>query len=564
MGETRGVAVKDDAVYHPPFEGGQEVEFAIREIEHREMLRQYLGLSASASYSGIFSVEAKAQWSNEMTLEGRYLYLLISVKVTNTAISLKRYELTDEAKAMFTKTPYDWKGFYKRYGDHFIHSIVSGGEFYALYEFQTKSRKEKDELKTSLKGSYGGFKARAEFEKKVEKLDATTDVSVTWFVRGGRGKLPDPLVPEKLLKAALSFPQAVDPEKGAPVAYRAETRDYNIAEGFPAGEEAPFYSKQAAGNHECFAMLARLNDRVADAHRTVLNGMYGEGLEEQVSQLKEKVENEARAVANNPFIPQTFPVTLEEQLKALKRQLLWRPMPGNLVQISVGSHAHIWGLDKDDKIYRWNQVDEKWEEKPGRLCNISVGADGFVMGLNRNHDIFAWDMGKNNWAGVSRQGQEMGGPRIIQVELVQLSVENKNRAWWGITTSGFLCRFSGGKWIHVPFGVDDQRRVIFRGEFKAVSAGNDETVWLLDKSHRGYRYLFHQAKAEPIPGELMQISVGDARHIWGLDTRQQVVRWTGSEWHPVPGALASIAASEDGAVWGITHKGIPVRFEEET
>ena len=151
-GETRGFAVEDTNVRSEVLRG-QEVLYSIREVENREQLRQHLGVSASASYSGIFSVSAKAEWSHDTTIDNHYFYLLISVRVKNGAAMLKKYELTKGAKDLLIKSPYNWKAFYAKYGDMFVHSIVSGGEFHALYEFQTHSREDKDNLKTSAKGS---------------------------------------------------------------------------------------------------------------------------------------------------------------------------------------------------------------------------------------------------------------------------------------------------------------------------------------------------------------------------------------------------------------------------
>lgn len=560
-GETRGFAVKESEKISTPSRHGQEVLYSIREIENRDQLRQHLGVSASASYSGIFSVSTKAEWSHDTTIENRYFYLLVSVNVKNSATLMKNYELTDGARALFAKSPYDWKTFYARYGDAFIHSISTGGEFHALYEFQTKSREEKDKLKISAKGSYGGFKASAEFQKNIETLVANTNVSADLFIRGGEGKLPDPIDPKKIVEASLLFPAAVQMEKGAPVSYQADFRDFRVTEGFPSGEDVPFYSETSDKNREVVAHLARLNDWSRDALRTAGDPLYGSEIKEEIARMQVQLGNKVRALAANPMTPHTVPAEMETMYANLKKQLIWRPVPGNLVRIAVGSHANVWGLDKEDKIVRWNESKAVWEAKDGRLHEISAGSEGQCIGVNRDGDVYSWNAPGNKWAGVQKMCYHLGVAKYFFTKFNAVSA-GSNKQVWGLNRDGSICRQDqNGNWCIVAFARDNQ--IVFMDGFKQVSAGSDGTVWIRDKSDRVFNYRFEKLAADLIPGDMKHISVGDKNHIWGIDAKNNAVRWTGSGWDPVFGSLADVSVAGDGTVWGISRTGTVVRLEEE-
>lgn len=555
--ETRGFAVLGDAVSSPSGDGGQEVEFAVHEVEDRESLREHMGIAASASYSGIFSVDAKAKWSSDRTIDARNFYLLISVTVTNSATDLKKYELTPEARAMLGKKP-DWKGFYARYGDKFVSSVITGGEFHALYEFKTRSRKDKDELKAALKGSYGLFKANADFQKSLEQIKSCSELSATCFIRGGRGLLPDIQSPQKIVEAALQFPLAVDPEKGKPIAYKIATKDFKVVNGFPASGKVPFYGSQASQNKRRLSALARLNDRVTDIQRMLSSGIYEDSLRNQIAELKEKIEDQALTLVNE--IDEQHPETPEfyDDFEKIRSQTLWQPITGDLVHVSVGSHTHIWGLDRHDKAFRWDEEEEKWEEKSGKLfSDISVGTDGFVLGLTLEQGLFTWDEGTSAWKEVRIGRLDAGGALqpYPQATPSRLSVKSARNIW-------FLAEDAFPYYCNDEYPEKKYLLIILQPDLnptgiRAVSQGSDNTIWFIGP--QGNVYSWGREKQQH-PGELKQISVGDSNHVWGIDTRQKVVRWTGEAWQQIPGALSTVSVGEDGTVWGITSRGGVVRF----
>lgn len=565
-GETRGIALKPAGICEQPFEGGQDVEFAIREIEQRDSLRQHLGLSASASYSGLFSVDAKASWSNDVIIDQRSLYVLILVRVTNAAMLLDRYELSEPAQAMLAGRPRDWQAFYRRYGDAFIHSLVSGGEFYALYEFKTASREDKTKIRASIKGGFGGFTSKAKFEESLQQIHSTTEISVTSFVRGGKGKLPNPLDASKLIKAALDFPAAVDPVNGAPVACRAEYRDYDVVEGFPYDEAAPFYGEVADRNRRVFARLARFHDRVRDADHLASSPLYGAVIQEKVKALTDLAESRARAMARDPCAAHDFPADCETEMAALERQLCWRQMSGNLVEIAAGSATQVWGLDKDDRIFAWDALAERWVEKPGRLATLSIGADGHVVGVNRQAQAFAWNPPGGNWLPLNLRflcPNGKGGYAPVGGKLQQIAV-GKQGVVFALSDSGGIYKQGGDGWYPL-FSVEKPGEMRLYHDFSAIAAAADGSVWAIDKAGHAKALTLETYKIrniQEIPGKPRQVSVAGQGQVWAIDADGHAARWTGSAWSERPGQFSRIAAAADGTVWALTRDGSPARLEE--
>lgn len=64
-----------------------------------------------------------------------------------------------------------------------------------------------------------------------------------------------------------------------------------------------------------------------------------------------------------------------------------------------------------------------------------------------------------------------------------------------------------------------------------------------------------QAEWERISGQLAQISVGRANHVWGVNNKDQIFRWDGFRWLSVSGLLKQVSVGEDGVVWGVNAGG---------
>jgi Tectonin domain/Metallo-peptidase family M12B Reprolysin-like len=105
-----------------------------------------------------------------------------------------------------------------------------------------------------------------------------------------------------------------------------------------------------------------------------------------------------------------------------------------------------------------------------------------------------------------------------------------------------LCRFSRGQigwstWAQVS------------GALKWVSVGSDGTVWGVNSSDDVFRWT--GSGWTHIAGKLKQISVGTAARVWGVNSNDDVFQWTGSGWTHIAGKLKNVSVAPDGTVWGV-------------
>ena len=160
----------------------------------------------------------------------------------------------------------------------------------------------------------------------------------------------------------------------------------------------------------------------------------------------------------------------------------WTKIPRGLVQVS-GNINHVWGLDKDNKIYMCPRPCKgAWKEIPGALVQLDVD-DQYVWGVNKNDDIFVRPVdGSGNW-------KRIGG------KLIHVSASGSGYVWG--TNRGnqiFKCKKPcTGAWQRVDGGL----RMIDGGEREVcgVNRGNNLYCRPVDGSRRwrhlggGFKYV---------------------------------------------------------------------------
>lgn len=531
-GDIRSRAlVDDDPFIEPGTVLGQEKEFSLDLIKSKHELNEKMEVGASASYSGLFSVSAKSKFVKEQKLNRESVHLLVKLLVTNSRKQFREYRPAEQFTEFLAAKPVDWNIFIRKYGDQFIEQVVTGGEFYALYEFHAESTEQRNALEVQLEGGGWGFKAAGEFKKALDKIDTEMNVTCRLYIRGGRKRLPD-IKEDKVIDAALDFPVDVDPETGAPVVYKAVTKDYLVVDGFP-GFPREVQEKLDRSGDFCRSIKQRLAFS-EDLGKTLsaqedLDPVTAKKLEG----IRERLTARLSEIALDPLKAHDDPGPLFDLLDGISAEKLWLKVPGPaLARVAVGSYRHVWGITPDDRVLQWDGSANNWKTIPGSLCDISVGADGTFWGVNRKDCIFRWD--------VTRWG-DIGG------RLRRISVGNVNHVW-GINRDGHVFQWVGGHWV-------DRTTASIR-HAACLAAGSDGTVVLL-KDGRVFRWNKDSASFETFPGEMSEVAVGDARQIWGVDTNSRVVQWDGEGWKPLPGTLGlkSVSAGADGTLWGVDGAG---------
>jgi hypothetical protein len=161
--------------------------------------------SLSVSYLKAVSVTAKMEFAKKLNVTAKSVTIVVYAVHGIGTWSAKNVRLQDGVK---TPTNDDSAAdFAQSYGDSFISSVTLGGEFFAVYIFNTETREEQQSLAASLKGEGigGGVETEAEVQVKLSKFLKTTKTS--WTLKQEITGIANPAFPaqDKLIDFALKF-----------------------------------------------------------------------------------------------------------------------------------------------------------------------------------------------------------------------------------------------------------------------------------------------------------------------------------------------------------------------
>jgi hypothetical protein len=227
-GEALGTIFQSDLVYSDPrgFEG-QKVDFKMSRIEDVETLYEELGISIESSGRyGLFSASAKFNFAQSSNFNSYSVFYLLSVKVENAVKHIKKYELNPTVAQWLTdgKTEKFLRGF----GDSYISGMITGGEFFAVYEFVCTDESSKTQIGAQLEAEYGsamftGVEVSAKFNSTVSSASKKSQLKLTTYQSGGVGQRVV-TNPEEMIARAKEFPNIVKGDQG--VAYAAILQSY--------------------------------------------------------------------------------------------------------------------------------------------------------------------------------------------------------------------------------------------------------------------------------------------------------------------------------------------------
>ena len=161
--------------------------------------------SLSVSYLKAVSVTAKMEFAKKLNVTARSVTIVVYAIHEIGTWTAKDAKLQDGVSA---PTDDDSAAdFAQSYGDSFIRSVTLGGEYFAVYIFNTETREEQQNLTASLKaeGIGGGVKAEADVQVKLSNFLKTTKTS--WTLKQEITGIANPSFPaqDKLIEFALSF-----------------------------------------------------------------------------------------------------------------------------------------------------------------------------------------------------------------------------------------------------------------------------------------------------------------------------------------------------------------------
>jgi Tectonin domain len=201
----------------------------------------------------------------------------------------------------------------------------------------------------------------------------------------------------------------------------------------------------------------------------------------------------------------------------------WTSVHGALKYVSVGADGTVWGVNADDKIYRWNGGSGVWDPISGALKQISVGSAANVWGVNKNDKIYRWN--GSSWTQISGA-------------LKHVSIAGDGSVW-GVNKDDKIYRWNGSSWTQVG------------GSLKQISVGSATTVWGVNSDDD--IFFWNGNGWMQVAGALKHVSVAEDGSVWGVNSDDEIYRWGGSAWVQVPGALKQVSVGRAGLVWGVNN-----------
>jgi hypothetical protein len=201
-GESVGTALEADSVFEDSSTDAQTSSTQFESVETQDSLKESLGISASADVRiGLFAGGAKMSFAEDHAVNSSSSYVAGRSFIQNAIRHGKGFRLTQEAQRLIAAG--DQEGFKKAFGDRFVRSLRTGGEFCIVARITSSSEEHQSKLNAALHGEYNGLvnsgSFQVAFDTATTETSGKTEVSVKMLQAGGQG-------------AQLSFtgPKAVD------------------------------------------------------------------------------------------------------------------------------------------------------------------------------------------------------------------------------------------------------------------------------------------------------------------------------------------------------------------
>jgi hypothetical protein len=202
---------------------GQTIRYYLSKVESVEELHTQLGLSAEVNAQfGLFGASAKFDFAQTSSFNSYSVFMVARVEVINAFRQLDGPRLDPPAEALL-KPGGDQDRFAEQFGDSFIISMQTGGEFCAVMEFRTTSKSDQQSISASLEGSYGlAFDADVSFSHKMRSVAEHRFMKVSMYQAGGTDTTTTNNIEQALAKIK-TFAASVETK---PVPYSALIIDY--------------------------------------------------------------------------------------------------------------------------------------------------------------------------------------------------------------------------------------------------------------------------------------------------------------------------------------------------
>jgi hypothetical protein len=262
--EPKGTCVEIDAFRTQSGQStGQIAEYRMLELNDAHTLRTSLKVSASASlkFGMAGSGSGRFNFMESVNKNSQSRYLLVHTRVSNQLNIANGITYTPGAQQLLrTGRGHD---FTQQCGTEFVSAYRTGGEFYALFQFELRSRQEERHFDAAIEASGLAWKAAASINQDLARFDLSSRVQVQILRVGGTGEIPEI---SNLDEFARSFPRLVESAGGAPVTLELVTRSYDGVEPVELRPNTEALARQ----ERVINQLASNRDQALEAYNTIL------------------------------------------------------------------------------------------------------------------------------------------------------------------------------------------------------------------------------------------------------------------------------------------------------
>jgi hypothetical protein len=267
--------VRDAAIEAGPQEPDglltQDVQYELFGADTRRELETALGISASASFSGLVGgASTDISVSEQTRFSSIHSHLAIHVIVRNAPRILRTRDISQRALKDLRR---DTRSFFEKYGDTFVDSIITGGEFLAIVTFDSLTEEAKRQLDVKIRGSAGTFEGEGELHTRFSSFSSDKTLRVEVRQSGISGAIPKPSEVEEYARNFPALVASAASHLGARPIFFGVT-DYGVST--PAGTVTPYPKEALHALGSLASMLSDL-DRLQSAARAALDypQLYG-------------------------------------------------------------------------------------------------------------------------------------------------------------------------------------------------------------------------------------------------------------------------------------------------
>jgi hypothetical protein len=159
--------------------GTNNASYAICEDVNSLATTLNISQSLSAGYGSIFSVDEKMKFFRSLKVTSTSVSIVVSARHIKGK-EVKTSVVLAEGVTSPGSDPIAIQEFVRVFGDSYLTSVTTGGEYYAVYTFYSETKEEKQSLKADLQahGLYGSGKVDASLQMNLNTFTNSTNVRV--------------------------------------------------------------------------------------------------------------------------------------------------------------------------------------------------------------------------------------------------------------------------------------------------------------------------------------------------------------------------------------------------